>query len=88
MGIFKKNKVAKKKTSELEEGEYTLFYKQSGTNCYVLIPNYLNISETNAYNFVAKNQFEMRKQGIELFVGISSNNIEPVDVVWDLIEFN
>lgn len=47
------------------------------------------VSEKEAKEYVIENQYKLRKAGIELDVKISDCNIfEPVDVVWDLEDYN
>ena len=71
-----------------EDYTYSLFFRLPKANDYVLIPNMLNVSELEAKDYCANNQFDMRKDGIELYVGIGNGVVEPVDVVWDLVKFN
>lgn len=54
-----------------------------------LFPDKGFVSEKDAKDYVIENQYKLRKEGIELDVSISDCNIyEPVDVVWDLEDYN
>jgi len=70
------------------ENNFTLYYKELSKHNFRTIPEMVNVSEEKAKDYCTNNQYELRKNAIELYVSVDNQVIEPVDVIWNLDKFN
>lgn len=73
----------------MSENIYILRGVRKGVEIFRIPKEEPYMTESAAKEYVAINQFEMRLDGIELELMVDGCEFfEPVDVVWDLEQFN